>query len=404
MKRASSFRTNCKLGLFILTSLMASGLNESHAATLLHIFKGKTSGGPTGKLTIDSKGALYGTTYDGGAYGLGTVFKLGPPASGTGQWKYTVLHNFNNLTGKMPADGLIFDKNGALYGTTRYGGPYDFGTIFKLTPPRSGSGPWTKTVLFYFKIDYGRPFEGLIMDASGALYGATDICIFKLAPPSPSSIAWKFQPLSSGGASSHITRASTGAIYGSVYNWGQFGAGYIFKAMPPVSGREPWNWAITHIHSFNNFNGKNPSSRIIFNSRGEIYGTTRYGGPYDAGTVYRLTPPASGQGLWTATVLHNFNNSTGKFPERSAVILDAKGALYGTTREGGRYGSGTVFKLTPPVSGLGPWRKTVLADFGSSFSDGFYPESGVILGPKGELYGTTSYLGADNMGTIFKVP
>jgi hypothetical protein len=136
-------------------------------------------------LIADASGALYGTTMWGGGgggcppRGCGTVFKLTPPSPGGGPWTETVLHSFTNVNGDgaLPLAGLIFDASGALYGTTAYGGGTNCacGTVFKLTPPSPGGGPWTETVLHSFigGSDGSEPLAGLIFDASGALYGTT---------------------------------------------------------------------------------------------------------------------------------------------------------------------------------------------------------------------------------------
>jgi uncharacterized repeat protein (TIGR03803 family) len=134
-------------------------------------------------LILDGSGALYGTTSQGGAggcdsnSGCGVVFKL-TPAQGKAAWSETVLHSFSNdgSDGWNSAAGLIIDNSGELYGTTYQGGEYSAGVLFKLTPPAAGGTTWAETVLYSFTngSDGGGPGAGLIMDSSGSLYGTTE--------------------------------------------------------------------------------------------------------------------------------------------------------------------------------------------------------------------------------------
>src|SRR5208337_2239879 len=156
----------------------AAGQTQS-TETPLYSFTGGADGGyPVAGLIFDTDGALYGTTQSYESYGrstinAGTVFKLTPPAAGKTQWTLSVLYTFptHSSDGASPSGRLIFDTHGALYGTTQRGGSSSSGTVFKLTPPTSGTGPWTETRLFEFAPPFGKPNAGLIFDSHGALYG-----------------------------------------------------------------------------------------------------------------------------------------------------------------------------------------------------------------------------------------
>ena len=151
------------------------------------VYKGQ----PPAALTADPSGALYGPAPYGGASGNGVVFKLTPPTATGGAWTETVLYSFSGSDGANPRGSLIADAEGALYGTTFLGGAGSSGTVFKLTPPATTGGAWTETVLYSFTggSDGANPPAALIADTSGALYGTTNSggggygTVFKLTLP-----------------------------------------------------------------------------------------------------------------------------------------------------------------------------------------------------------------------------
>ena len=271
---------------------------------VLHNFNHNGTDGywPIASPILDAAGNLYGTTFQGGAYDLGTVFELTPTGGG---WTETVLHTFSGYTdGGSPWAGLVFDTAGNLYGTTPYGGDYYAGTVFELTP--TAGGGWTKQVLHSFSPDCTdgyEPYAGLIFDTAGNLYGTTSA--------------------------------------GGTYSCNGSQGGTVFELTPTEGG----GWTETVLHSFNS-NGTDgiiPYASLVFDTAGNLYGTTVSGGTYNYGTVFKLSP---GEGGWTETVLHTFNGTDGAAPY-AGLIRDAAGNLYGTTFLGGAYGGGTVFELTP---------------------------------------------------------
>ena len=154
------------------------------------------------------------------------------------------------------------------------------------------------------------------------------------------------------------------------------------------------------LHSFNNngTDGYNPYASVIFDTSGNLYSTTVYGGVGLGGAVFELTPKAGGG--WTAKLLHSFNTTDGANPYAS-LTFDSAGNLYGTTHQGGTYYEGVVFELTPGAGGI--WTEKVLHNFGSS-GDGYYPFSGLVLDSAGNLYGTTPMGGlCVNCGTVFEL-
>ena len=318
MKRAAG------LGVAIaLTSLIGLPAAAAPQETVLYSFSGGADGShPEAGLVMDGNGALYETTWGAGGGTDGTVFMLAPPGPGRTGWSKTTLHRFTGGDdGSRPFAGLIMDASGALYGTTSGGGVFSRGTVFKLTPPASGETHWTARVLHAFRGGAvgAKPSAGLIMDASGALYSTTPF---------------------GGGGSCGI-------------------CGTVFKLTPPAAGETRWTQTV--LHSFTGgADGDAPFAGLIMDASGALYGTTYAGGPgcvgAICGTVFKLTPPAAGETRWTETVLHSFTNpvtggADGASPG-AGVIMGASGALYGTTVHGGggcrsNFGCGTVFKVVP---------------------------------------------------------
>lgn len=368
-------------------------------------------GDPLSGLILDNNGALYGTFYLSSTFGDGGgVFKLTPSASGYSESAFCFCGTPSAL-GKNPASSLIFDKEGALYGTTSAGGdncPYSgCGTVFKLTPTISRYS--SVSVVHYFEGggDGANPFAGLVFDDKGALYGTTVRggyygygTVFKLTPSGSGyseSILYSFSG-GKDGANPYdgLILDKKGALYGTASAGGYNGYGTVFKLTPSGSG-----YSESTLYGFfpaNRHDGANPYASLVLDKKGALYGTTAGGGYDGFGTVFKLTPFGSGYG---ESILLSFSGrKDGKEP-RAALILDKRGALYGTTARGGYYGFGTVFKLT--LSGSG-YSESVLHRF--NFKDGASPQAGLTFGATGTLYGTTSG-GGDHgyagFGTVFEL-
>jgi uncharacterized repeat protein (TIGR03803 family) len=309
-------------------------------------FTGSNGANPEAGLISDSTGALYGTTHDGGAYGYGTVFKLS--VSG-GIWTETVLYNFTGSSdGANPYCDLVMDSSGALYGTTENGGSNGWGTVFELA--RSG-GTWTETVLHSFNSFYGdgaTPVAGLHRDAaSGILYGTTSSSdqggtVFAL---SQSGSVWLYEVIydftggaDGAGPNAGVIEGPKHNLYGTTYAGGAYGYGTVFEL---VSG---FDWTEKVLYSFTGgSDGSNPLAALHLDTSGALYGTTYVGGTNGAGVVFKLTQSG---GVWTESVLHDFDDpiSDGDLPE-AGVIADSAGNLYGTTYDGVDFG--TVYEITP---------------------------------------------------------
>lgn len=339
---------------------------------------------PRSGLTLDAKGNLYGTTDWGGqqcdGVAPGTAFELLSSNKGR-QWTPKVLHAFEGGTGDgaSPQGALTFDRAGNLYGTTSEGGRSDNGTIFELSPQTNGT--WERRILHTFtqRDGYG-PHDKLAIDTAGDLYGTTDF----------------------GGTD----RSGCGG----------YGCGTAFELKPNSSGL----WSLSILHSFGKgLDGAYPASGLTLDSAGNLFGTTSQGGlhsslvpphacfRYGCGTVYEFARGKNGKR--TERILYDFGGGTsGNLPEGD-LIIDDSGALYGTTVEGGRYGDGVAFRLTPGSGGK--WEEQVLHDFGND-GDGVHPYAGLIFDKAGNLYGTTDTGGnyntslcrkSNGCGTIFEI-
>ncbi len=311
-------------------------LDASGHQTVLHSFTGNPDGAqPTSGLVRDSAGNLYGTTQAGGTSGAGAVFKV----DALGQ--ETVLYSFRGgLDGSTPRATPILDAAGNLYGTTYSGGRLGFGTVYKLDP----SG--VETVLHGFDVGEGAyPQAGVIMDAAGNVYGTTLGCayaaclgtVFKVDTLGNATVLHAFAGTDGSFTAGGLVMDATGSLYGTTGSGGASGAGTVFKL--DASG----NYSVLHDFTAG-ADGGVPLARLIMDAAGNLYGTTSQGGSAFQGTVFELD--ASG----SLTVLHTFTGGSDGGTSGTALLPDAAGNLYGATAFGGSSNAGTVFKLTPKVT------------------------------------------------------
>jgi uncharacterized repeat protein (TIGR03803 family) len=324
---------------------------------------------------------------------------------------YTLCSLPSCTDGALPNSALILDSQGVLYDTTLYGGARDSGTAFKLTP--SGN----ETVIRSFAPGVADGPAGLISDAKGNLYG--EACctqnhivgsVFKLKK-FPSKYGFRYLHRFSSkdqadgiGPSGGLVMDARGNLYGTTAWGGAYpcespGCGIVFKVAPDGTETVLYNFA-------GEADGNWPAAGVILDEQGTLYGTTAYGGGSECGTgcgiVFTLTPGG------VETILHTFNGGTdGQYPI-AGLVRDTEGNLYGTTYFGGSgtscfrgLGCGTVFKITPS------WTETVLHTFAGG-ADASFPAGGLVLDSKGNLYGTTTSGGnsgcsGSGCGTVFKL-
>jgi len=406
-----SIGLNVRLAVLVMTMVMTATCATAQGKVLHNFGNGKDGKSPDASLIFDAAGNLYGTTAAGGVHGYGTVFELIPNA-GRG-WSEKILHNFNNDNGgdgETPEASLVFDSAGNLYGTTFSGGTYGYGTVFELTPEVAGR--WTEKILHNFNNNgsdgYWPYYANLIIDVSGNLFGTTSRggagsggTVFELTPVVGGG-TWTETVLHGfnvdGGGGSYpeagLIFDSAGNLYGTTYEGGTdtYG-GTVFELSPDADG----DWTETVLFNCNIKDGWGPRAGLIFDSTGNLYGTTQYLGiATGGGTAFELTPNADG--TWTNRVLQNFysNGKGGSFP--SGLILDAAGSLYGTASNGGAYSSGVAFELSPRKRG---GSESILLNFNGK--DGYGPAAGLVLDSNGRLYGTASAGGAYGGGVVFEI-
>jgi uncharacterized repeat protein (TIGR03803 family) len=309
---------------------------------IIHRFCGPGDGDePVGGLVMDSAGNLYGTTVLGGANGQGTVFVVHPTSIG---WGERVLYSFGSRSEDLryPGGGLTMDAGGNLYGVAGGGTSVNgSGGVFKLS--RSGS-EWNETVLYDFTggillLDGAAPKGNVIFDKAGNLYGTTTI-------------------------------------------GGNVGYGSVYELSPSSSGQ----WMLITLYSFHGgSDGNEPSAGLVFDNNGKLYGTTSYAGIAGlcngpgCGTVFELSTP--GGGYWELNTLLTFDGSNGGVPWGGSLIFDSAGNLYGTTTLGGAKGQGVLFRLSSTGS---TWTES-FASF--DYANGGDPLGPVLL-YNGSLYGT----------------
>jgi uncharacterized repeat protein (TIGR03803 family) len=359
-----------------------NALITPYSVTTLVSFNFSNGANPFGGVIRDTKGNLYGTTQAGGASGDGTVFELDHGSS-----TITTLASFNGTNGANPQAGVIRDGAGNLYGTTDGGGAFGDGTVFELA---HGSSAIT-TLASFSSSDGGNPTGGLIMDASGNLFGTTfggegagDGTVFELAHGSRTvTTLASFNGTNGASPFGGVIMDGAGNLFGTTEGGGDFGDGTVFELAHGTS-------TITALASFNGSNGWLPIAGVIIDGAGNLFGTTVRGGASDNGTLFELA-----HGSNTITTIASFNGNNGARPV-GGVMMDVAGNLYGTTQEGGAIGAGTVFEL---VHGSGTI--TTLAFFNGS--NGARPLAGVIMDDAGNLYGTTDFGGASGAGTVFEL-
>jgi uncharacterized repeat protein (TIGR03803 family) len=442
------------------TGLFAVPMAAQTGETVLYAFQGGSDGeNVISGLVAGSGGVLYGTTQVGGGgdctiywsngavVGCGIVFELTPPVSAGGAWTETILYAFKGGADGAFPNSLVAGTGGILYGTALAGGKgasagSGSGVVFQLTPPATSGAAWKESTLYSFCAqsdctDGAYPGSGLIL-LGGSLYGTTsdggtlsDGTVFKLTLAT-STTKEKFASIYSfkGGSDGSfpyygVIPGKSGILYGETNSGGGTscnsgaGCGTVYQITPPAASGDPYTETV--LYAFPGAtDGYNPAGILNLLSSGALLGAAG-GGTFNYGAIYELTPPTTSGAAWTETILTSFDPGNlygipgGTYPN-GGFVVGGNGSIYGTTYGGGDpnlqmgyYFPGTIFELTPPIEKGGAWVQSMLYSFQGG-TDGLTPQWGLILGPDGTLYGTTSVGGGTGCpaqgnigcGTVFQ--
>jgi uncharacterized repeat protein (TIGR03803 family) len=415
-----------------LLLICASQVCAAVDVTVMHAFTGGKDGAfLDSNLVADAAGNFYGTTQIGGAYGWGTVFELSPNQEG--KWRFSLLYTFTGAAdGGNPLGSLVFDAAGNAYATASSGGANGFGVVFELSPPPHAHGePWSEKVLYSFQggSDGAIPFGNVVFDAAGNLYGTTSIgghshigclagcgTIYELSPTGNGS--WNEKVLHrlidafGQGAEPRagLVMDAAGNLYGTTYEGGNnsvcggLGCGSVFELTPPASGKK--HWGFKNLIDFNGIDGALIRGGLTLSSGGALYGTTLYGGADNRGIVFSFTQES---GHWKFQTVYSFNGLYDGLQPSGNLALDNAGNVYGATYEGGANDWGSLFQLVPSANG---WTENLLYSLPvSGRRVGSDPLGGVIIDATGNIYLTTNQGGnlhdcqeqGDGCGAVIKL-
>lgn len=347
---------------------------------------------PNAAVTEASDGMLYGITYGGATPSdYGGVFKIAKDGS-----QFQILQQFNQTNGENPAAPLIEATNGVLYGTTSGGATNNGGTIFQIN--KNGSGFAVVHYLTVATNDGGNPSSGLLQASDGRLYGTSQSG--GTAPRGGDGVVFRMDLTGSNFTILHSFSGNDGDIPAAALIQGT--NGLLFGATSDDASNHNGtifqldtngnNFAVIHYFAGGTNDGSGPSAKLFKGPNGKLYGTTVSGGRYNNGGIaFSLDYNGSNY-----TVLHNFGtNGDGNSPQ-SDIVQGPDGALYGTTYYGGgNTASGTVFVMNADGSNYA----LVMSFFGTN---GSYPNP-LILGSDGAFYDTCNFGGPLGQGTVFKL-
>ncbi len=427
---------------------------QAQAATLKTLVTFNLVNGalPQGGLIADNAGNLLGTTRYGGATGLGTVFAVRPSATNPSGYdpSPTTLVSFSGTTGILPSGTLTIDDAGNLFGTTQFGGLLNQGAVFEIKsdPGRPTGYEPSITVVANFaslttlanfssgadflllatsvmiSLRHKMLFSDIVASFNNfAQTGTIDIHnnpLFNGSIPdscpfgciTASAVAMSAASATTASASSASTSANgdlvadaAGNLLGTTSGDGAYGNGTVFKIEKAADG---YATSPTTLVSFNGTDGANPAAGLLIDDAGNLLGTTSGGGAYDKGTVFKIEKTPDGY-AGTPTVLVSFNGTDGATP-RAGLIADDAGNLFGTTYEGGTYGAGTVFEIRR-INDIYATAPTVLISFNpTNGTDGANPRGKLLADADGNLFGTTEQGGLvvaplcqSGCGTVFEV-
>ena len=332
------------------------------------------------------------------------------------------LHVFKGKNGAVPYGRLAVDEDGALYGATSGGNekavdvPYSGGgLVYKLIPTKNGAAPWRLKILHKFDDAEGseakHPQAGVVRDpATGELFGTTTTSdaggggtVFRLTPPKRPDGDWAFSVLTTFSdfrqvSLSELLLAPNGKIYGASSTYSR-GCGEVFELSPPRRTGGKWSYKI--ILGFDRAPyGCFTLAALVMDAQGALYGNTREGGDpsCQCGAIFKLQPPKTPGGAWKSKIIYSFKGQMDGSGPQSGMIFGSSGKLYGTTRFGG-LAEGTIFELSPPRAGSAKWKFRVIRQ--SDGDLGFAFEAPLSQDANGALYGTGLNAAANSV--VFKL-
>ena len=333
-------------------------LSPAGKETVLYEFKGSNGDGsaPHGRLAFDADGEIYGTTQSGGTNGTGTVYRLSPKSGGG--WTEKVIYNFSatGADGTAPSAGMTIAADGTMYSTTPDGGAFGAGTVFSLKKTSKG---WKQTVIQNLNgsSNGGFPYEGLMMDTAGNLYGAAPTggasgqgVIYRLSHTKKGwvdTVLYSFTGQNGDGAGLYwidLISDKSGNIYGATSFGGTNGTGTVWELVYSTTKKTYSESILYEFGASGSGDGNNPYGGLAMDIKGNLYGTTLYGGPSNIGTFYKLTKQGK---TWKETILHSFVGANDGNEPTGNPYIDAKGRLYGMTQTGGKSNLGIVYRITP---------------------------------------------------------
>jgi uncharacterized repeat protein (TIGR03803 family) len=339
---------------------------------------GSVTGGP--QIGGVRGGLLYGTIAYGGTGGSGALFKL-PSKGGTATW----LHNFAGTSeGSTPNARLALDAKGDIFGTNAGGGTAGFGTIWEWT--KGGALKVVHTFGVGVKDDGNYPYQGPTMGPDDVLYGSTSQGaiggsgnLWSAKHGKTYAVVYNFLSQGDGHCPfAGVAVTAQGAIYGETVGLG-FGGNPTGSVFDYTKTGGLQTLYVFDPNGDNDPDGEWPTQSPTVDAQGNVYGvTSTQNGASFAGAIWTIT--ASG----AFSVLYDLNGATDGYTTNSPLLIGSDGNLYGTTSQGGQYGYGTVFSITPGGT------FTMLHAF-TAGTDGAQPTGNLVMDSSGVIYGGTDY-------------